>query len=146
VTAIPKSTDPTTSQKPMDTRFEPTNPQRSHLISFTATNATTSACRKNSPVRAAKPVETRDAKHGAKPTNSFRFAQQVGLTKPTRFQDQYYGGERGGPLYFKKAEKYIDNAAKCGGADASISHTFKVKDTKHERVDIEVITGKAFTE
>jgi hypothetical protein len=47
---------------------------------------------------------------------------------------------------FKKAEKYIDNAAKCGGADASISHTFKVKDTKHERVDIEVITGKAFTE
>jgi RHS repeat-associated protein len=47
---------------------------------------------------------------------------------------------------FKKAEKYIDNTAKCGGADASISHTFKVKDTKHERVDIEVITGKAFTE
>jgi RHS repeat-associated protein len=47
---------------------------------------------------------------------------------------------------FKKADKYIDNAAKCGGADAHISQTFKVKDTKSERVDIEVITGKAFVE
>lgn len=83
---------------------------------------------------------------GRSPRTAFEFAQQGGLTKPTRFQDQYYGGEGGGPLYLKKAEKYIDNAAKCGGADASISHIFKVKDTKHERVDIEVITGKAFTE
>lgn len=47
---------------------------------------------------------------------------------------------------FKKADKFIDNAAKCGGADAHISQTFMVKDTKHERVDIEVITGKAFVE
>jgi hypothetical protein len=77
---------------------------------------------------------------------AFELAQQVGLTKPIRFQDQYYGGEGDGPLYFKKAEKYIDNAAKCEGVDASISHIFKAKDTKHERVDIEVITGKAFTE
>ena len=47
---------------------------------------------------------------------------------------------------FKKADKYIDNATKCGGADAFISHSFRVQGTKHERVDIEIITGKAFTE
>lgn len=37
---------------------------------------------------------------------------------------------------FKKAEKYIDNASKCGGADAFISHTFRVEGTRHERVDL----------
>ncbi|MGY2292370.1 RHS repeat-associated core domain-containing protein, partial [Pseudomonas sp. SDO528_S397] len=47
---------------------------------------------------------------------------------------------------FKKADRYIDNAVKCGGADAHISRTFMVKDTKSERVDIEVIAGKAFVE
>lgn len=47
---------------------------------------------------------------------------------------------------FKKATKYIDNAAKCVGADSYINNSFMVKDTKHERVDIEIITGKAFVE
>ncbi|KOC87611.1 hypothetical protein NG42_19870 [Winslowiella iniecta] len=47
---------------------------------------------------------------------------------------------------FQKAEKFITNASKCGGADAPVSKTFMVKDTKHERVDIEIISGKAFLE
>lgn len=47
---------------------------------------------------------------------------------------------------FKKVTKYIDNTAKGGGAHSYINRTFMVKDTKHERVDIEVITGKAFVE
>ncbi|MEN8283324.1 hypothetical protein [Acinetobacter gerneri] len=46
---------------------------------------------------------------------------------------------------FSAAEKFIDNAGDCGGIDAPVSKTFMVKDTKHERVDIEVIAGKAFT-
>ncbi len=45
---------------------------------------------------------------------------------------------------FKKAGNFIDNSKKCGGVDAPVSKTFMVKDTKHERVDIEVISGKAF--
>ncbi len=45
---------------------------------------------------------------------------------------------------FSAAEKFIDNARDCGGIDAPVSKTFMVKDTKHERVDIEVIAGKAF--
>ncbi|WP_312933470.1 RHS repeat-associated core domain-containing protein [Pseudomonas sp.] len=47
---------------------------------------------------------------------------------------------------FMKADKYIDNCARCGGANASVSRTFMVRDTKSERVDIEVITGRAFVE
>ncbi|MEX6667566.1 hypothetical protein [Pseudomonas sp. W2-17] len=47
---------------------------------------------------------------------------------------------------FKRAEKYINNEAKCGAVDATISRTFKVKDTEHERIDIEIITVKVFTE
>ncbi|WP_162207817.1 RHS repeat-associated core domain-containing protein, partial [Pseudomonas weihenstephanensis] len=47
---------------------------------------------------------------------------------------------------FKKAEKFIDDSCSCGGVDAQISKTFMVKDTRHERVDIEVISGKAFVE
>ena len=47
---------------------------------------------------------------------------------------------------FAKAEKFIEKAGKCGGVDAPVSKTSMVKDTKHERVDIEVISGKAFTE
>ena len=47
---------------------------------------------------------------------------------------------------FKKAIRYIDNACRCGGVDSYINHSFMVKDTKHERVDIEVVTGKAFVE
>ncbi|HEY0608391.1 MAG TPA: RHS repeat-associated core domain-containing protein [Chitinophaga sp.] len=43
-----------------------------------------------------------------------------------------------------KARKFIINAGKSGGVDAPVSKTFLVQGTKHERVDIEVITGKAF--
>lgn len=45
---------------------------------------------------------------------------------------------------FKKADKFIDSACNSGGVDAPVSKTFMVKNTKHERVDIEVIAGKAF--
>ncbi|MEK4425957.1 RHS repeat domain-containing protein [Solibacillus sp. FSL K6-1523] len=43
-----------------------------------------------------------------------------------------------------KARKYITNGGKIGGIDASLSKTFLVKGTAHERIDIEVIKGKAF--
>ncbi|MFJ5562469.1 DUF6531 domain-containing protein [Lysinibacillus xylanilyticus] len=43
-----------------------------------------------------------------------------------------------------RARKFIKDAGKSGGVDASVSKTFLVKGTKHERVDIEVIKGKAF--
>lgn len=46
---------------------------------------------------------------------------------------------------FKKATKHIYNPAK-GGAYSYINHRFMVKDAKHEHVDIEFITGKAFVE
>ena len=45
---------------------------------------------------------------------------------------------------FKKAEAFIDSAGDAGGASAPVSKTFKVKNTKSERVVIEVIKGKAF--
>lgn len=47
---------------------------------------------------------------------------------------------------FKKAENFIESSCSCGGVDAQVSKTFMVKDTKHERVDIEIIAGKAFVE
>lgn len=47
---------------------------------------------------------------------------------------------------FKKTENYVENSKECGGVDALVSKTFMVKDTKHERVDIEVISGKTFVE
>ncbi|WP_338651469.1 RHS repeat-associated core domain-containing protein [Lysinibacillus sp. Y5S-8] len=43
-----------------------------------------------------------------------------------------------------KARKFIKDAGKSGGVDASVSKTFLVKGTAHERIDIEVIKGKAF--
>ncbi|WP_298739893.1 DUF6531 domain-containing protein [uncultured Chitinophaga sp.] len=45
---------------------------------------------------------------------------------------------------FAKARKFVTDAGKAGGVDAPVSRTFMVKGTKHERVDIEVKTGKAF--
>ncbi|WMV72727.1 RHS repeat-associated core domain-containing protein [Xenorhabdus griffiniae] len=45
---------------------------------------------------------------------------------------------------FDKARKFILSAEKGGGVDAQVSKTFLVKGTAHERVDIEVTTGKAF--
>ena len=47
---------------------------------------------------------------------------------------------------FKKTEKFIESSCSCGGVDAQVSKTFMVKDAQHERVDIEVIAGKAFVE
>ncbi|MEZ7772034.1 hypothetical protein O3682_11560, partial [Neisseria sp. 27098_8_112] len=43
---------------------------------------------------------------------------------------------------FKKAKNFIENGNNCNGLDAPISKTFMVKGTKHERVDIEIISGK----
>jgi hypothetical protein len=45
---------------------------------------------------------------------------------------------------FEKARIFVNQAAKNGGIDAQISKSFRVKGTKDIRVDIEVITGKAF--
>ncbi|BET95289.1 hypothetical protein [Xenorhabdus taiwanensis] len=45
---------------------------------------------------------------------------------------------------FDKAREFIQSAEKGGGVDAQVSKTFLVKGTAHERVDIEVTTGKAF--
>ncbi|WP_211232349.1 RHS repeat-associated core domain-containing protein, partial [Pseudomonas cremoricolorata] len=47
---------------------------------------------------------------------------------------------------FEKAERFIDDACRCGGVRAQTSRSFKVKDTKGERVDVEIITGVAFKE
>ncbi|MBC9130859.1 hypothetical protein FcAc13_05995 [Frischella sp. Ac13] len=43
-----------------------------------------------------------------------------------------------------KLKKWIINAGKNGGADAPVSKTFLIKGTKDVRIDIEIITGKAF--
>lgn len=45
---------------------------------------------------------------------------------------------------FKKAENYINNAPKETGASAQVSKTYRVKDTRSERVDLEIIRGTAF--
>jgi len=45
---------------------------------------------------------------------------------------------------FKKAEKFVENASENGGIFAVMKKTFKVKGSKDERVDIEVLGGKAF--
>ncbi len=45
---------------------------------------------------------------------------------------------------FKKAAKYIEQASKNGGLNATAFNSFNVKGTKRERVDIEVRTGIAF--
>ena len=43
---------------------------------------------------------------------------------------------------FEKAKNFIENGNNCNGLDAPISKTFMVKGTKHERVDIEIISGR----
>ncbi len=45
---------------------------------------------------------------------------------------------------FKKAESLIKEASGNGGVLAKFSKSFKVKGSKDERVDIEVLSGKAF--
>ncbi len=44
---------------------------------------------------------------------------------------------------FDKARQYVRNAGNNNGIE-NVSKTFQVKGTPHERVDIEVKTGKAF--
>ena len=43
---------------------------------------------------------------------------------------------------FEKAKNFIENGNNCNGLDAPISKTFMVKGTKHERVDIEILSGR----
>jgi hypothetical protein len=45
---------------------------------------------------------------------------------------------------FEKARVFVNKAADNGGVDAQVSKSFRVKGTKDIRVDIEVITGRAF--
>ncbi|MFC9538993.1 hypothetical protein ACFTQ7_03820 [Lysinibacillus sp. NPDC056959] len=45
---------------------------------------------------------------------------------------------------FEKARKFIESAGNANGVDAPVSNTYQVKNTKHERVDVEVKIGKAF--
>ncbi len=45
---------------------------------------------------------------------------------------------------FDKAKKYIEQASKNGGLNATAFNSFNVKGTPRERVDIEVRTGIAF--
>ena len=47
---------------------------------------------------------------------------------------------------FEKLKRFILQAARNGGISASVSKTFDVKGTKHERVDLEVAKGIAFIE
>ncbi len=47
---------------------------------------------------------------------------------------------------FIKAKGFINNAAIKNGVDAQVHKSFKVKGTKDARIDIEVISGKAFVE
>lgn len=44
----------------------------------------------------------------------------------------------------RRAERFILQAGRNNGVDAPVSKTFKVKGTKDLRIDIEVISGKAF--
>ncbi|MDX5406080.1 MAG: hypothetical protein LPK11_03420 [Chromatiaceae bacterium] len=45
---------------------------------------------------------------------------------------------------FDKVEKYINNSPKTTGVSAQVSKTYRVKNTRSERVDIEVRRGTAF--
>jgi hypothetical protein len=47
---------------------------------------------------------------------------------------------------FQKAAAFIEEAGKNGGVSAPVKQTFKVKGSKDERVDIEVLGGKAFVQ
>ncbi|MCK5718264.1 MAG: hypothetical protein KAH77_12325 [Thiomargarita sp.] len=45
---------------------------------------------------------------------------------------------------FEKARVFVIKAADNGGIDAQVSKSCRVKGTKDIRIDIEIITGKAF--
>jgi hypothetical protein len=45
---------------------------------------------------------------------------------------------------FEKAEKLIRRAGENGGIDAKFSQTFQTKGTKGVRVDVEILSGRAF--
>ncbi|EMK3325702.1 hypothetical protein V8035_004146 [Vibrio vulnificus] len=45
---------------------------------------------------------------------------------------------------FQQARSYVQNAGNVNGVFAQISKTYRVKNTKSERVDIEVRSGRAF--
>ena len=45
---------------------------------------------------------------------------------------------------FLQARNYVNNAQYSNGAYAEIKKTFRVKNTKSERVDVEVRAGRAF--
>jgi hypothetical protein len=45
---------------------------------------------------------------------------------------------------FEKAASFIEQAGENGGVDAQVSKTFRMKNSKDVRVDIEVIKGTAF--
>jgi hypothetical protein len=45
---------------------------------------------------------------------------------------------------FAKAKEFAENSSENGGVFAVMKKTFKVKGSKDERVDIEVLGGKAF--
>ena len=47
---------------------------------------------------------------------------------------------------FERAEQFAEQASRTGGAHAKLNRSFKVKGSKDERIDIEVISGKAFVE
>ncbi|WP_417553163.1 hypothetical protein [Marinomonas fungiae] len=47
---------------------------------------------------------------------------------------------------FSQVESYINNAPSKYGVSAQVHKTFRVKSTRSERVDIEVIKGAAFEE
>lgn len=47
---------------------------------------------------------------------------------------------------FEKAEQFVEQASQAGDVHAKLSHSFKVQGSKDERVDIEVISGKAFVD
>ena len=45
---------------------------------------------------------------------------------------------------FKKAQDFVKEAGENGGVYAHVGRSFRVKGSKDERVDIEVLSGKAF--
>ncbi len=45
---------------------------------------------------------------------------------------------------FLKTRAFIEEAGKNGGVSSPVKRSFKVKGSKDERVDIEVLSGKAF--
>lgn len=45
---------------------------------------------------------------------------------------------------FTKAKVYVGNAGQRNGVNAPVSKSYRVKGTQSERVDIEIILGRAF--